>query len=92
MPRVIKMVMNQMRLIEYQRAARILDLQCFILDFEKKYETCADISSDAKPFFMCVERETFCTEYSRLRDFIMLCNDLEYKRLAETRVEVSHTM
>jgi hypothetical protein len=56
MPRLIKMVMNQMRLIEYQRAARILDLQCFILDFEKRYETCADILSDAK-HFSCVLKE-----------------------------------
>jgi hypothetical protein len=39
--------------------------------------------------FIYVEIETFCTEHSRLRDFIMLCNDHEYKRLAETRVEVS---
>jgi hypothetical protein len=37
------------RLKEYQRAARIPALQCFVLTLRKD-ETCVDVSSDAKRF------------------------------------------
>jgi len=43
-------------------------------------------------FHLC-RKKTFCKEYSRLRDFIMICNDCEYKRLlAKIWVMVSNTM
>ncbi len=38
------------------------------------------------------EKETFWTEYSRWKNFIIWGNNDEYKRLAETRVEISHAM
>jgi len=43
-------------------------------------------------FIIYVEIEMFCTEHSGLRDFTILCNRPEYKRLTETRVQVSHMM
>ncbi len=39
---------------------------------------------------MYVEKEMFCTEYSRWKDFTIWGNSDEYKRLAETSVEGSH--
>jgi hypothetical protein len=49
--RVLALVLSLWeQLIEYQQAARMTALQSFILDLEKRYETCADILSDAKNF------------------------------------------
>ncbi len=50
----------------------------------KRYETCADILSDAKCFSYMLKYKTFCTDHSRLRDFIILRNVHERKRLGET--------
>jgi hypothetical protein len=49
------------QLMEYQGAARLPALKCFILHLEERDETCADISSDAKHFIQCFKKKTFCT-------------------------------
>jgi hypothetical protein len=46
-------------MMEYQRAARMPTLQCFISDLEIRDETCADILSDAKHFVLGFKVKTF---------------------------------
>ncbi len=41
---------------ECQRAARILALQCFNSDLERRDETCAGILSDAKHFILYLKK------------------------------------
>jgi hypothetical protein len=71
------------RMKEYQRAARMPALQCFIPDLEIRDETCADILSDAKCFILCFEKKTFCTRHFRLRHFTIICNTDEYKMMGQ---------
>jgi len=58
----------------------------------EKHKPCDNISSDAKHFSIYVGEETFCTDCSRLRCFIIICNSDECKGWTETRVWISYTM
>jgi hypothetical protein len=46
----------------------------------KHVETFGDMSTDAIHFILCLEREMF-VDHVRLRYFIMLCNNVEYKNV-----------
>jgi hypothetical protein len=60
-------------------------LKHYILDLDRRDETCADISSDVKHFIPCFRKRTFCILCLGLRDFTMLCNDDEHKRMGQGR-------
>jgi hypothetical protein len=53
------------RLKEYQQAVRMKAQQCFIFDLEKKMNL-AMIFCQMQNIFTYVEKEMFCTEFSRL--------------------------
>jgi hypothetical protein len=56
------------QLTKYQRAARMPALQCFILDLEKRYETCANVLSDAKCCSCMLKKKCFVQNLQGWRD------------------------
>ncbi len=69
--------------MEYQGAAIIPALQCFILDLEERDETCADISSDAKHFILGFKKKCFVSRCFSLRYFTIICNTDKYKMMVQ---------
>ena len=80
------------QLIEYVQAARMPALQCFIFDLEKSMKLAHRYLVRCKMFSYLLKKKHFRAECSRLRDFIILFNKSEYKRMNETVDLVSHTM
>ncbi len=71
------------RLREYQRAARMSALQCFILDLEKRMKL-AMIFHQMQNVVGFVGEEMFCRKCSRLMYFIIICDMHEYKGWTKT--------
>jgi hypothetical protein len=65
---------------EYQPAARMAALQCFISDLERD-ETCADILSDAKHFILYYKKGKCLYMLFRFRNFNIVSNINEYKMI-----------
>ena len=70
-------------MMEYQQAARMATLQCFISNLDERDETCADISSDAKQFILYFKKGKCLCIMFRLSYFTIVCNTNEYKMMGQ---------